>query len=105
MIEFHALATRPAEANGLGMTSAEARAQAQIIESVFPLLSDVASIYPHWCALIDAYGIIGRQVFDARLVAVMLAHGISHLLTLNPAHFRRYKGISVVEPDQLIMAA
>jgi predicted nucleic acid-binding protein len=105
MLEFHAMATRPVEANGLGMTPTEARAQAQVIESVFPLLPDVASIYPHWCALIDAYGIIGRQSFDARLVAVMLAHGISHLLTLNPAHFRRYEGITVVEPVQLIAGA
>jgi predicted nucleic acid-binding protein len=105
LMEFHALATRPVEANGLGMTSADARAEAQVIESVFPLLPDVASIYPNWCALIDAYGVIGRQVYDARLVAVMLAHGVSHLLTLNPAHFRHFGGITVVEPGSLIVGA
>lgn len=104
LMEFHALATRPVEANGLGMSSVDARKQAYVIESVFPLLPDVASIYPQWCSLIDSYGVIGRQVYDARLVAVMLAHGISHLLTLNPIHFRRFDEITVVEPGEMILA-
>ena len=103
LMEFHALATRPIEANGLGMTSVDARNEAHVIESVFPLLPDVGSIYAQWCFLIDAYGVIGRQVYDARLVAVMLAHGISHLLTLNPTHFRRFGEITVVEPRQLLL--
>lgn len=38
----------------------------------------------------------GRQVYDARLVAVMLAHGITHILTFNGNHFRRFTGITVV---------
>ena len=33
------------------------------------------------------------------LVAVMLAHGVTHLLTLNPTHFRRFSDlITIVEP-------
>jgi predicted nucleic acid-binding protein len=39
-----------------------------------------------------------RQVFDDRLVAVMQAHGLTHLLTLDPAHFRRFPGLTVVDP-------
>lgn len=47
LVEFHALATRPAEANGLGWTAADARNEAHKIEAVFPLLPEVDTIYPH----------------------------------------------------------
>jgi predicted nucleic acid-binding protein len=102
LIEFHALATRPVEANGLGWTSQAARNEARNIEAVFPLLPEVEAIYPLWSALVDTYGIVGRQVYDARLVAVMQAHGLSQILTFNGNHFRRFAGITVVEPKSLL---
>ena len=102
LVEFHALATRPIVANGLGWTAQAARAEALLIEAMFPLLAETAAVYPPWGALIDAYGILGRQVYDARLVAIMQAHGVSHILTMNPTHFRRFSGITVVEPSTII---
>lgn len=98
LVEFQALATRPAEANGLGMTTAEASRHAVRLEAVFPMLPDTPDIYPLWRALVDTYDVRGRQVYDARLVAVMLAHGVTHILTLNPSHFRRFTEITVVAP-------
>ena len=101
LIEFRALATRPVEANGLGLAPADASREAQRIEALFPLAAETPAIFPLWRALVDTYGIVGRQVYDARLVAVMQAHGITHLLTLNPTHFRRFAEITVVEPGSL----
>ena len=101
LIEFQALATRPVEANGLGMSTAAASAVAQNIEALFPLLPDTPEVYPRWRALVDAHDARGRQVYDARLVAVMLVHGITHLLTLYASHFRRFTRITVVTPQQL----
>jgi predicted nucleic acid-binding protein len=102
LIEFQALATRPAAANGLGMTPAQASAEARRIEAVYLLLPDTPAIYPLWRNLVDTYAVVGRQVYDARLVAVMQAHGITHLLTLDPTDFRRYAGIiTVVEPQNV----
>jgi len=43
----------------------------------------------------------GRQVHDARLAAVMLAHGVSHVLTFNVEDFRRYPGIVTVNPHDV----
>jgi hypothetical protein len=38
-------------------------------------------------------------VHDAQLVAAMAAHGLSHILTLNIADFRRYRNeITPVHP-------
>jgi hypothetical protein len=41
------------------------------------------------------------QVHDARLVALMQVHGITHILTLNGADFARYPGIVPIDPASL----
>jgi predicted nucleic acid-binding protein len=43
----------------------------------------------------------GRQVFDARLAAIMIEAGIDHILTFNADDFRRYPGITAVSPNNL----
>ena len=101
LIEFQALATRPSEANGLGLSTVEANLQASMMESVFPLLEETPAVYSHWRRLMEKYDIVGRQVYDARLVAVMLTHGVTHILTANAKHFRRFTEITVVEPHDL----
>jgi len=35
-------------------------------------------------------------------VAVMQAHGLNHLLTLNPADFKRYSGMVSVSPEEVL---
>jgi predicted nucleic acid-binding protein len=49
-----------------------------------------------------AHGVQGKQVHDARLAALMLAHGITHILTLNGADFARYPGIVPIDPASLV---
>ena len=51
-----------------------------------------------------ASGVMGVQVHDARLVATMIAHRITHLLTLNDQDFARYPEITAVHPRQLVEA-
>ena len=101
LVEFHALATRPLEANGLGLSVAQASTQTKMIEAVFPLLPEIPAIYPALRSLVDIYEVVGRQVYDARLVAVMQVYGITHLLTMNPTHFRRFTSITVIEPQNI----
>jgi predicted nucleic acid-binding protein len=102
LIEFWGVATRPvASLNGLGMTPDEADRELTQLEGFFRLLPDVSSIYPNWRRLVVAARVSGRQVHDARLVAVMLAHRISHLLTFNTGDFTRHKGITVTHPQDV----
>ena len=98
LVEFRAVATRPESANGLGFTSAEAITAASEIEALFDLLPETPAIYPQWRTLVDQYAVCGKQVHDTRLVAVMLVHGVTHMLTLNGTDFRRFPGITVIEP-------
>jgi predicted nucleic acid-binding protein len=48
--------------------------------------------------LVSERQVKGAQVHDARLVATMLAYGITYLLTLNEVDFRRYPEIRVLTP-------
>ena len=80
----------------------DAEAQAAEFEAAFPLLAETPDIYPAWRALVGALGVIGKQVHDARLVAVCHVHAVTHVLTFNIAHFAGMAGfgpgIVVVDP-------
>jgi predicted nucleic acid-binding protein len=96
--EFWAAATRPVARNGLGLPPAIVFAEIDRIERVFALLPDHPAIYEHWKRLVATHGVIGNQVYDARLVAAMLAHGVGRILTFNTGDFARY-GIEVIHPS------
>ncbi len=102
LVEFRAVATRPVAVNGLGLAAVDAEAKATALEASFPLLAETPDVYPAWKALVTALGVIGKQVHDARLVAVCHVHGVTHLLTFNVTHFVRLAGfgpgIVVVDP-------
>jgi predicted nucleic acid-binding protein len=102
LIEFRNVSTRPLKDNGLGLSTVAAEADAAKFEATLPLLPDSADIFPQWESIVQSLGIIGKQVHDARLVAVCHVHGISHLLTFNVAHFaalaRFAPGLKIVDP-------
>jgi hypothetical protein len=61
-------------------------------------------MYALWRQLVVRNALMGVQVHDARLVAWMQAHGISHLLTLNPSDFARYPGLTALNPHNVLGA-
>ena len=77
------MATRPADKNGFGLGPAAADRLLRLVERLFPMLPDVPTVYPQWRQLVVAFGVSGVQVHDARLVAAMTVHGVTHILTLN----------------------
>jgi len=103
LVEFRNIATRPVAVNGLGLQAPDAEAKAAVFEAMFPLLPETPDIFPAWKALVVALGVIGKQVHDARLVAVCHVHRVTHLLTFNVAHFVRLAafgpGVVVVDPS------
>ena len=102
LFEFRNMATRPVANNGLGLAAVDAEAKAAIFETTFPLLVETPAIHPAWKTLVESLGVTGKQVHDARLVAICHIHGISHVLTFNVKHFTRlatYRpGVTVVDP-------
>src|SRR5689334_3455332 len=81
--EFWNVCTRPATARGgLGLTVAETDRRLRLIERLFHILPDAPASYAIWRQLTLAHSVLGVQVHDARLVAFMAAHSLTHLLTL-----------------------
>jgi hypothetical protein len=55
-----------------------------------------------WQQIVVGQTITGNQTHDAHLVAVMQVYSIASILTFNTAHFRRFPGIMVLDPAQVI---
>jgi predicted nucleic acid-binding protein len=101
LVEFWNAATRPRDRNGFGYTPAEAYTEIQRVRPFFEFAAERPEIFDEWLRIVVQSGVSGVQVHDARLVAVMHVHGITHLLTLNPRDFRRYKSVTVVHPTDV----
>jgi predicted nucleic acid-binding protein len=102
MIEFWVVSTRPREVNGLGLGASDALFDLSAFEQNFMLLPEPDDIAYRWRQIVSQHSVLGRQAHDARLVALMLAHGVSHLMTLNSTDFDRYKQIATTDPHSAL---
>jgi predicted nucleic acid-binding protein len=100
LIEFWSAATRPVDVNGYGWSAAEAGVKVVELLRQFPLLPETPAVFVEWLRLVSLYGILGKQVHDAKLVALLNTHAVPQLLTFNTGDFQRY-GIVVVSPEQI----
>jgi predicted nucleic acid-binding protein len=99
--EFWAVATRTVQANGLGLTAANAD---QLIESFIRRISvmrDERGVLERWRELCRRYKVTGVKSHDTRIVAAMMRHGIRKLLTTNASDFTRYSEVDVITPDSI----
>lgn len=105
LVEFWSVATRPASVNGIGWTAQQAHTAIDAAIDAYTLLSYPESAVLTWLAMCDECAVLGRQAHDAHLAATLLEAGVSHLLTLNPADFKRFPGLTVVTPDEVLAGA
>lgn len=103
LYEFWVVCTRPTSVNGLGKTAAEATVELANLKALFLWLDDTTAIYGVWEHLVGSIPIVGKGGHDARFVAAMTVHGLTHLLTFNTQDFRQYPGISAVSPADVMM--
>jgi predicted nucleic acid-binding protein len=102
LYEFWVVSTRPVAQNGLGLIPAQAQTELQRLKSLFSILDETPAVFAEWERLISQYQVSGKNAHDAHLVAAMMVHQISRILTFNPSDFQRYQGITVVEPQQVL---
>jgi predicted nucleic acid-binding protein len=97
--ELWSVSTRPAANNGLGFSIDQSlEDQRRILESS-ELFEDDSGVFDAWRDLIAKYAILGKQAHDARLVAAMVRHGLTHLLSFNGQDFSRFNEIAVIAPS------
>lgn len=102
LVELWVVATRPVEVNGLGWTVEQTRNTVDQLLNRFPLLEESSQIFPSWLDLVTVNRVMGKRTHDARIVAVMLAHGVTHLLTFNPNDFVATSGVTVMRPQDVV---
>jgi predicted nucleic acid-binding protein len=106
MFEFWVVATRPVANNGLGLAVDNVKRKLEKAESFFELLPDTAAIYHEWLRLVHAYAVLGVGAHDARIVAAMKTHAVTHLITFNADDFKRFNltEITVVTLAEILRA-
>jgi predicted nucleic acid-binding protein len=101
LAEFWNVSTRSTDNNGYGLSWERAARRLATIERLCEVVTEDDRSYGIWKGLLTTYSVTGVAVHDARLVSVMIARGVSTVLTLNERDFRRYSAISTVPPGAL----
>jgi predicted nucleic acid-binding protein len=65
---------------------------------------DTDQLYGRWRELVRDNAVLGVQVHDARLAAMMRIYGLTHVLTFNRSDFARYADLKAVHPSELVAA-
>jgi predicted nucleic acid-binding protein len=103
--EFWNVSTRPATVRGgYGHPLAAVEARVRQLERIAYILPFTSRAYEVWRQLVVAHQVQGVAVHDARIVSVMIAENISHIVTLNAADFRRYQQITALLPQEVGVA-
>lgn len=100
--EYWTVCTRPVESdNGLGMTVTDTASKVRRLQKLFPLYRDERAIFDRWEELVTRHEVKGKNAHDARIVAAMLHHHLTHLLTFNDSDFKRFTEITVCTPSEV----
>ena len=100
--EFWSVCTRPpASRGGYGVSIQETARKLKLVERLIEIKSESMIAYEIWKQLVVQHCVQGVGAHDARLVAAMRAFGITHLVTINKDDFKRFPGITVLEPREV----
>jgi predicted nucleic acid-binding protein len=98
MREYLAVVTRP-QVWATALDVSEAIADTDMFSRRFRILDDGPAVWAELTGLSRRFKFGGRQVHDATIVATMLTHGETELLTFNEVDFRRFGGlIQIISP-------
>ncbi len=86
--EYLVVATRPVEANGLGLASIDAQTNVRRFQSRITVLEESTQVLKSLLALVEAHDLTGKRIHDANIVAAMTAHRLQVLVTSNSDDFR-----------------
>ena len=100
--EYLVVATRPVEANGLGLNVRDATANLNQFLHYLHLYDETEAVARRLRQLALSYNLHGKRLHDANLVATMCTHGIRALVTENGGDFDPFEEIDAVEITKLV---
>lgn len=95
--EYLAVSSRPVAVNGLGLSGEDAVANVEQFLQGMEVLAEGPATTRSLMDLVMADPSAGKQVHDANVVAVALAHRAVAIVTDNTRHFARFANVVVVE--------
>jgi predicted nucleic acid-binding protein len=99
--EYLAVASRPSESNGLGLSRLEAVANVRHLRSRLRLVEETSKVADRLLDLLDLVDCGGKQIHDANVVATMLVHGVDVIVTRNVADFARFSSfVRAIDPRE-----
>ncbi len=102
LMEYWAVATRPSTARGgLGLTAEEAILDVEAYRNWFATVPEDERLFGIWWRIVQDYKVLGRQVWDARIAAILRLYGIPHLLTFNTQDFLRFDFLKAWSPEKV----
>ena len=99
--EYLAVATRPVEANGLGLTVPDAAENIERFLEFANLFEETEAVALRLRELAKNYDVRGPRLHDANIVATMLVHHIPVLVTQNSNDFMGSGGIRALAIDDI----
>jgi predicted nucleic acid-binding protein len=88
--EYLAVATRPVDLNGLGLSQHDALENVRALGERMQHMEETKKVHDRLLAILDKVPCTGRQVHDANVVATMSVHGVRTLVTYNIDDFARF---------------
>jgi predicted nucleic acid-binding protein len=70
------------------------------LRNLFYLLPPTLDVVNTWQRMVTTHGVLGKKSHDAHLVAVMQVYSMTNILTFNGSDFRRFPGLTVLDPAQ-----
>ncbi len=98
--------TRPVTPNrtGYGRTIEEALRCVRFFRKYAAFVPETDTSGELTLVLLEQHRVTGSKVHDTRLAAIARSTGVTHILTLNPADFRRFADLCVVTPTDVLAA-
>ncbi len=96
--EFWNVSTRPADKNSLGLSPEFTLRAVERIRLGFRVLPENEAVIDEMITTLQAHRISGKQIYDAKLVALQRAHHLDGIITSNQRDFLRYSGANPISP-------
>ena len=97
--EYLAVATRPPDANGLGMKVKAALGNIDAFRNSILFYEENKDVSKTLCSLVGNLHLKGKKIHDANIVATMFTHGILKLITENQDDFKDFSKIDTLTLD------
>lgn len=102
--EYLAVATRPIDANGLGLDTRDAIANVKAFQRYVGMYEETVETANRLRRLGLKHHLRGKRFHDANIVATMSVHGIHALVTDNVRDFASFSEIDVVAVADMVAA-